>query len=69
MAYSPPTKKTVMFSLICVLLGIILGILGFLNLIPSAGGVNWNNIMVYIGFGLCFLAWLLMYIGVRMHGV
>ena len=69
MGYSPPTKNTVMLSLFCVLIGIILGILGFLNLIPIKGGVNWNDILVYIGFGLCFLAWLLMYIGVRLHGV
>jgi len=64
MSYSPPTKKTVMLSFICLLIGIVLGILGFLGLVGDL-----SQIIVYIAFGLCFFAWLLMYIGVRFRGV
>ena len=69
MPYSPPTKKTVLLSLVCVIIGIILGIIGFLGLFPHSGGIDWNQILVYIGFGLTFLSWLLMYLGVVLHGV
>ncbi|MBD3254599.1 MAG: hypothetical protein GF383_05875 [Candidatus Lokiarchaeota archaeon] len=68
MSYSPPKKATVIMSLIILLIGILLGILGFFDVIPRINGNNYNEYFVIAGFILSFLAWLIMYLGVRIRG-
>jgi hypothetical protein len=64
MPYSPPKRVTIMLSLLILIIGIVLGICGNLGYLGS-----YSNICVYVGFGLCFLSWLLMWIGVKFRGV
>ncbi|MFX1393225.1 MAG: hypothetical protein ACFFAH_06565 [Promethearchaeota archaeon] len=64
MSYSPPTKRTIIISFLLLIIGIVLGLLGFLGLVKG-----YNDIFIYIGFGLIVLSWLLMYIGVRFRGL
>ena len=66
MGYSPPKKATVMLSFLILIIGIILGICGVLNVIK---GGNISDYLIYAGLGLCFLSWLLMWIGVKLRGV
>lgn len=69
MPYSPPTKKTVLFSLLVILIGIGIGILELSDGSFSASwGLSSMQVM-YIAFGLCFLSWIIMMIGVLVRGV
>ncbi len=62
--WTPPTKKTVLLSLIFVLLGIFIGIAGFLNAVGQ-----YSQLCVYIGFGLTFLSWFILFLGVKFEGI
>jgi len=64
MSYSPPTKRTIMISFLLLVIGIVLAIVGFLGLVKG-----FNDWLIYIGFGLIILSWILMFIGVRFRGV
>lgn len=65
MSYSPPTKRTILISFILLIIGLVLGLIGFLGLVA----LGYNRWLTYIGFGLIVLSWLLMYIGVRFRGL
>ena len=73
-AYSPPKKSTVIISLILLLIGIILGVIAFLGeastLLPflELFGLTAEEMCLLICFALSFLAWLLMYLGVKLRG-
>jgi len=69
MTYSPPTKKTVMLSLLVLLIGIGIGILEFSDGSFSASWGLSSMLVMYIAFGLCFLSWIIMMIGVLFRGV
>jgi len=69
MAYSPPTKKTVMLSLLVLLIGIGIGIIEFSDGSFSASWGLSSMLVMYIAFGLCLLSWIIMMIGVLLRGV
>ena len=67
--YSPPTKKTVLLSLFVLLIGIGIGIMELADGgISASWGLTSMQVM-YIAFGLCFLSWIIMMIGVLFRGV
>ncbi len=68
MPYSPPTKKTIYLSLFVLLLGIAIGILELSGELSASWGLTSPQVM-YIAFGLCFLSWVIMMIGVLFRGV
>jgi len=65
MPYSPPTKMTIIISLIILIIGFILGLVGLY--VPAVK--NWSEILVLIGLILCSLAWVLMLLGVLIRGI
>ena len=69
MRWSPPKKGTVIISLLLEIIGIICGIIGYLALAPLYEGLDLNPIIFYLGLGLTFFAWLLMFIGVKYKGI
>ncbi len=68
MSYSPPTKKTIMFSFLVLLIGMVIGIWEVYDGLSATLGVPANYILL-AGFILCFLSWLIIYIGVRVRGL
>ncbi len=74
MAYSPPKKTTIIISLIILLIGLILGVLAFLGeattIFPFLAlfGYTAEEICLLISFALSFLAWLLMFLCVKLRG-
>jgi hypothetical protein len=68
MSYSPPTKKTIMFSFLVLLIGIVIGIYEIYDGLGKTLGVQSNYILL-AGFILCFLSWFIIYIGVRVRGL
>jgi len=74
MAYSPPKKTTIIYSLIILLIGLILGVIAFLGeattIFPflELFGYTAEEICLLISFALSFLAWLLMFLGVKLRG-
>ncbi|MBY9019560.1 MAG: hypothetical protein KGD67_00785 [Candidatus Lokiarchaeota archaeon] len=74
MAWTPPSKFTVIFSFLLVAGGLFIlielffaftGILPALALGPLSSTETWG----IIGMGLVFLAWFLMFLGVRLKGI
>jgi len=74
MAWTPPTKFTVLFSFLLLAGGLFIlielffsltGILPVLALGPFNSLETWG----IIGMGLVFLAWFLMFLGVRLKGL
>jgi hypothetical protein len=68
MSYSPPTKKTIMLSFLFLLIGIIIGIWELYDGLSTILNIN-SNYLIIAGFGLVFLSWIIMYIGVRVRGL
>ena len=68
MSYSPPTKKTIMFSFLVLLIGLVIGIMEIYDGLGKTLGVP-SNYLLLAGFILCFLSWLIIYIGVRVRGL
>jgi hypothetical protein len=68
MPYSPPTKKTIILSLIILLIGLVIGVWEIYDGLSKTVGIDSTYILL-IGFILTFLSWLLMYIGVRLRGL
>ena len=74
MAWTPPTKWTVTFSLLVLAGGLyVLTDLFFItpSLLPvlALGTFSSNETWGIIGMGLAFLAWFLMFLGVRLKGL
>ena len=74
MAWTPPTKFTVIFSFLLLVIGLFIlielffslaGILPVLALGPFNSLETWG----IIGMGLVFLAWFFMFLGVRVKGL
>jgi len=74
MAWTPPTKFTVIFSFLLLVIGLFIlielffslaGILPVLALGPFNALETWG----IIGMGLVFLAWFFMFLGVRLKGL
>ena len=62
MGWSPPTKGTVIISFLLLLVGIVIYILSYYGILNFA----YDNI---IAFSLACVAWLLMFLGVKMKGL
>jgi len=74
MAWTPPTKFTVILSFICLAVGLFILIellLGLYSILPALalGTFSSSEIWGIIGMGLVFLAWFLMFLGVRVKGL
>ena len=79
MAWTPPTKITVIVSFIFVVLGLILlieliwGVMGFYSFLPALTflepTLNSAEVYLIIGLFLMFFAWFLMILGVRVKGM
>ncbi len=74
MAWTPPTKFTVFFSLLLLAIGLFIlielffsltGILPALALGPFNHAETWG----IIGMALVFLAWFFMFLGVKVKGL
>ena len=68
MSYSPPTKGTIIFSFLVLLIGLAIGIYEIYNGLAKTLGVP-SNYLILAGFILAFLSWLIIYIGVRVRGL
>lgn len=68
MSYSPPTKGTIIFSFLVLLIGLVIGIWEIYDGLSSTLGVP-SNYLLIAGFILCFLSWIIVYIGVRVRGL
>jgi len=74
MAWTPPTKITVIFSFLLLAGGLyVLTDLFFVTpgLLPTLalGTFTHTETWVIIGMGLVFLAWFLMFLGVKLKGL
>ena len=74
MPLSPPKKSTVIASLILIIIGTIVSIIGYLNflpddLIPSIEGYTTNQILFMAGFLIDAIAWFLFFLGTRLKGL
>lgn len=74
MGWSPPTKVTVIFSLLFLLGGLFILIelfFNFFGILPafSLGTLSSTETWGVIGMVLVFLAWFLMYLGVQIKGM
>jgi len=74
MAWTPPTKFTVMFSFLCLAGGLFILVellLGLTTLLPvlALGTFSSSETWGIIGMALVFLAWFLMFLGVRVKGL
>jgi hypothetical protein len=79
MAWTPPTKITVIFSFIFVVLGLILlieliwGPMGFYSSLPlltfAEPTLSSKDVWYIIGLFLMFFAWFLLLLGVRIKGL
>ena len=74
MAWTPPTKFTVMFSFLClagglfILIELFFGLTGVLPVL-ALGTFSSNETWGIIGMALVFFAWFLMFLGVRLKGL
>lgn len=68
MAYSPPTKATLIFSFLILLIGVIIGILEIYDGLSKTLNIPSNYILL-AGFVLTILSWIIVYIGVRLRGL
>ena len=74
MAWTPPTKFTVMFSFLCLAGGLFILtelLLGLTTVLPVLvlGTFSSSETWGIIGMVLVFLAWFLMFLGVRLKGL
>jgi len=74
MAWTPPTKFTVLFSFLLLAGGLFILIEHFfslLNILPllTFGPFTSDQWWGIFGMGLVFLAWFLMFLGVRLKGL
>ena len=74
MAWTPPTKFTVMLSFVCLAGGLFILIellLGLYSILPvlDLGTFSSSEIWGIIGMVLVFLTWFLMFLGVRVKGL
>ncbi len=73
MAWTPPTKFTVMFSFLCLAVGLLILIehLFSLGILPPLifGTFTSDQWWGIFGMALVFLAWFLMFLGVRVKGL
>lgn len=73
MAWTPPTKFTVMFSFLCLAVGLLILIEYFfsLGILPplTFGTFTSDQWWGIFGMALVFLAWFLMFLGVRVKGL
>ena len=68
MSYRPPTKSTIMFSFLVLLIGLVIGIWELYDGLGKTLGVD-STYLILAGFILAFLSWLIIYIGVRVRGL
>ena len=74
MAWTPPTKWTVMFSFLVLAGGLFVLteiFFGFSGVLPvlALGTFTPSETWGIIGMGLVFLAWFLMFLGVKLKGL
>ncbi len=74
MAWTPPTKWTVVFSFLVLAGGLFVLselLLEYTNVLPTLALGTFSSAEVWgmIGMGLVFLAWFLMFLGVRLKGL
>ncbi|MHA1234191.1 MAG: hypothetical protein ACTSQL_03785 [Promethearchaeota archaeon] len=74
MAWTPPTKFTVLFSFLLLAGGLFILIELFFSLtgiLPALALGPFNSLETWgiIGMGLVFLAWFFMFLGVRLKGL
>ena len=74
MAWTPPTKWTVIFSFFVLSGGLFVLtelLLEYTSVLPilALGTFSSNETWGIIGMGLVFLAWFLMFLGVRLKGL
>ena len=74
MAWTPPTKFTVLFSFLLLAGGLFILIELFFSLtgilpVLALGTFSSTETWGIIGMGLVFLAWFLMFLGVRLKGL
>ena len=74
MAWTPPTKFTVIFSFLLLAGGLFILIELFFSLtgilpVLALGTFSSTETWGIIGMGLVFLAWFLMFLGVRLKGL
>jgi len=74
MAWTPPTKITVILSFLALAGGLFVFsevILGYTDVLPVLALGTFNHMQTWgiIGMGLVFLAWFLMFLGVKLKGL
>jgi len=74
MAWTPPTKITVIISFLVLAGGLFVLseiLLGYTNVLPALalGAFNSAEVWGMIAMVLVFLAWFLMFLGVKMKGL
>jgi len=75
MAWTPPTKFTVIFSFLFlagglfILIELFFAIAGDILPVLALGTFSSTETWGIIGMGLVFLAWFLMFLGVRLKGL
>ena len=74
MAWTPPTKITVILSFLCLAGGLLILaelLLGLTTLLPvlALGTFSPTETWGIIGMALVFLAWFLMFLGVKLKGL
>ncbi len=74
MAWTPPTKWTVVFSFLVLAGGLFVLselLLEYTTVLPTLalGAFSSAEVWGMIGMGLVFLAWFLMFLGVRLKGL
>ncbi|MHA1229565.1 MAG: hypothetical protein ACTSRP_00590 [Candidatus Helarchaeota archaeon] len=74
-AWSPPSRLTMVLALLVMVVGILLGILGFLDILgrlPADIPIDisdYNEIFVWLSWLFCFISWIIVFIGVKFRGV
>ncbi len=73
MAWTPPSKITVILSFLCVAAGLFILVELFFTLtgilpVLALGTLSSTETWGIIGMALVFLAWFLMFLGVRLKG-
>ncbi|MFX0065109.1 MAG: hypothetical protein ACFFC7_23295 [Candidatus Hermodarchaeota archaeon] len=70
MGWSPPRKTTVIISFLVMLIGLVIGVLGFLEvfstILPLVWIFNTDTLAMLVGLIITFIGWLLLFLGVKM---
>ncbi|MHA1341093.1 MAG: hypothetical protein ACTSO2_14055 [Promethearchaeota archaeon] len=74
MPLSPPKKSTVIISLVLIIIGTIISLIGYLDFLPAdfinpIQGYTTNQILFFGGFALSAIAWFLFFLGTRLKGI